>query len=368
MSNPCQMNNHPMRTHKPVYTILLHRKAWGKLITYQEHLISGGSAGANFSEQLSDKNLSNIPNESFLEALIRTKRPQVFAESAVSGDGTDWNPRELSILGDISIGLPVQIYDNGRHNSPKVHQEPFQANLIFTPGALLKNGRGQTPADWDEVIKERELDPAAYTRLYERRLLPALKYAVETAKQKGVEAFITIPGLGCGQFAGIFHHQLGPFLKDAIRTILETHGPELPDLKAVYYDPYRECENERHKFHGIDFLVRPLKQGNENKSQLCRPESYQEPGDDFSGCELTSIVAWDHVSWPGNDFYLGSRSTDDGVKAAATDSMYCITGIQGRYHPTSNKYQPPNGFRNWNAVIREKGLELRVINNIITYP
>ena len=56
-------------------------------------------------------------------------------------------------------------------------------------------------------------------------------------------------------------------------------------------------------------------------------------GDDFSGCILFSIVAWDHVSWPGNDYFGGSRSTDDGVKAAATDSMAVLTGIEGHYDP-----------------------------------
>ena len=347
---------------------MLHRKAWAKLIAYQENLVSGGEAGAYLSEQLSDKNLSKLPIESFLEVLIRTKRPQFFAESALSGGGSDWNPQELSILGDISIGLPVRVFDNGRHKSPEVHQEPFNANLIYTPGALLENGRGQTPADRDEIVRNDEIDPVAYNRLYERRLLPALKFANETAMQKGGQAFITIPGLGCGQFAGVFYHKLGPYLKDAIKTILEAHGPKLPHLKAVYYDPYRECENERHLIHGINFLVRPLTKGNETKPQLCSPVAYQEPGDDFSGCALTSIVAWDHVSWPGNDFYIGTRSTDDGVKAAATNSMYGMTGIQGSYDPICKQYRPPAGFSNWNAVILQKGIQLTVTNNLVIYP
>ena len=46
-------------------------------------------------------------------------------------------------------------------------------------------------------------------------------------------------------------------------------------------------------------------------------------------CELYSMVAWDHVSRPGNDFFGGARATDDGVKAAATDSMRTLTGIAG---------------------------------------
>lgn len=359
------MYNQQMGTKKPNYTILLSRETWDKLITYQEHLRSGGTAGTYLQRQIKDKDLSKLASETFLEALIRTKQPQIFAESTVSGDGSDWSLRELSILGDISIGLPVQVYDNGRHHSPEVHQDPLKANLIFTPGVLLRNDRGQTPADWDEVVQDRQIDPEAYNRIYERRLLPAFKFANDDARQKGAQAFITIPGLGCGQFSGDFHGQLGTYLKDALIHILKTHGADLPHLKAVYYDPYRECGNERHKIQGIDFLVRPLTKGNQNKPQLCQPETYQETGDDFSCCELTSIVAWDHVSWPGNDYYLGARSTDDGVKAAATDSMRGLTGIQGSYDPIRNQYQPPDGYRNWYAVVLQKGLQLCGHNNLM---
>ena len=68
------------------------------------------------------------------------------------------------------------------------------------------------------------------------------------------------------------------------------------------------------------------------------------------------MVAWDHVSWPGNDYWIGAasslaicdaftrgmhmmltmigpvrpgkRCTDDGVKAAATDTMRALTGVE----------------------------------------
>jgi len=66
---------------------------------------------------------------------------------------------------------------------------------------------------------------------------------------------------------------------------------------------------------------------------------------------LYSIVAWDHVSWPGNDFFVGSRATDDGVKAAATNSMSVLTGVKGEYDPTRGKYQPPQPYTNWGAYI-----------------
>jgi hypothetical protein len=48
--------------------------------------------------------------------LINTKRPQFFADKNVVGCGEDdWNPTELSILGDIGIAVSATVYDNGRH-------------------------------------------------------------------------------------------------------------------------------------------------------------------------------------------------------------------------------------------------------------
>ena len=99
------------------------------------------------------------------------------------------------------------------------------------------------------------------------------------------------------------------------------------------------------------------------------PIAYAEKGDDFSGCTLYSIVAWDHVSWPGNDFYAGSRATDDGVKAAATSSMSVLTGVEGRYDSTRGKYLPPQPYSTWGAVVdeRTRGGRLRLWNPLAVW-
>src|SRR5262249_41554965 len=148
-----------------------------------------------------------------------------------------------------------------------------------------------------------------------------------------------------------------------LERLLTDYGTSLPNLKAVYFDPYSECDNARREIHGISYMVRPLRApGNQGKSQLCRPAVYAERSDDFSDCTLYSIVAWDHVSWPGNDFFTGSRATDDGVKAAATSSMAAITGLEGQYDTARWKYQPPRPYRNWQEVVedgtRKRGLRL----------
>ncbi len=72
---------------------------------------------------------------------------------------------------------------------------------------------------------------------------------------------------------------------------------------------------------------------NQNKPQLCVPSHYAEEVDNYSDCLLFSVVAWDHVSWPGNDFYWGGRATDGGVKVAETSSMNVVTGVDGLYNP-----------------------------------
>lgn len=335
----------------PRYFILVPDETWARSCSYLESLRTDRvKPGARLRGRIKENDLNSMSERDLLGELFDTKSPQIFAESQVAGDGSDWNLDELGLLGDISVAAPVTVFDNGNHSRPTPHKSPFPATLIFTPGALLRNGRGLVPADWAEATKSDALSPEGYYGLYRRRLLPVLRY-INQASARPRSALVTVPGLGCGQFAGPFVGQLGLRLQAALERILAEHGASLPNLKAVYFDPYSECSNQRREINGVSLLTRPLTApGNERKSQLCRPADYAEAGDDFSDCSLFSVVAWDHVSWPGNDFFIGSRATDDGVKAAATSSMHAITGVQGNYVEALGKYQPPAPYRTWKVV------------------
>jgi hypothetical protein len=352
---------------KKPYTVLLNRLTYDKVQAYLEALQAGRCAGRFVQEQLRPKDISHITVEAFLEVLMRTKLPVIFAESVVAGDGSDWTPEELSILGDIGVATPVTVYDNGKHQHPMVHPSPFSATLLFIPGALLQSGGRQLPADWNEVVETKTLNSKAYQALYHRRLYPLFMYANNTVKQRGTYAFITIPGLGCGQFAGRFRGRLGEELKQALMTFLQQYGHEFSHIRGVYYDPYRECQNEHSTFHHITFLVRPLLQGNTEKPQLCPPHQYAEHDEQFEDCDLFSVVAWDHVSWPGNDFYGGARATDDGVKAAATNSMTVMTGVKGRYDARKCLYRQPAEYRSWEEVVIKNHIQLDVQGNLCVY-
>lgn len=332
------------------------------LLTKVEHYLNEISSGSKQFGQLLKHRLpeyrkvDELTPSTIIQYLLETKLPQIFAESAVIGDGTDWTLDELSILGDIGVFVDVEIFDNALHYDPVKHAEPIKGSLMFIPGALLRSSNG-VPADWTEITSYDDLNQHTYNQLYERRLLPLFLHANRVCEQRKQSAFITIPGIGCGQFSGPFHGRLGNKLKVAILTLLEKHASRLPNIHTVYFDPYSECANARYEIDHINYLIRPLNQGNHPLGQLCPPIAYEETGDDFSCCALFSVVAWDHVSWPGNDFYIGARMTDDGVKAAATDLMQRITGIAGVYDPQTNRYNPPKEYVNWEEVVIKNNLK-----------
>ena len=338
------------------YSIIVPRETLWKAQQYIEELASGTKKPGALLKRKLDQ-VDELTPHILLGLLFDTKPPKIFAESGIHGDGQDWNLDELGLLGDVSVAVPVTIYDDGKHENPSVHAEPFSGTLVYTPGALLENGFGNTPVDLLEVTNGDSFNDEGYYRLYLRRLLPVLRFINEDAAEPR-KAIVTVPGLGCGMFAGRFQGQLGSELATVLNRLLTVFGDELPNIKAVYFDPYNEHKNYRLEINGISFMIRPLTKGNANKPQLARPVDLQDLGDDFSNTKLYSIVAWDHVSWPGNDFYGGARKTDDGVKAAATDSMFRLTGVEGKYDPSLFKYQPPAPYAKWEQVVHQRQLRL----------
>lgn len=348
------------------YTSLMHPIAFAKVTSYLTQLRNGASPGARLKQRLQDKNLNELDDADLLDALVNTKLPQIFAESDVYGDGSDWTMQELGILGDLGIAVPVTVFDDGAHDEPRVHEDPIDATLLFTCGALLAGGRRAArgdrvyPADWNELVTDGEISAAAFNALYERRLTPLFYHANQVAARKGRSAVVTVPGLGCGQFAGPFRGSLEVLLHDALLSIIEEHASKWPAIRLIRFSGPGCPENICNQVDHISYRMRRFLFDGSTPSQLCHPKQYEEHDDDFSDCDLFSLVAWDHVSWPGNDFYIGNRATDDGVKAAATNAIGIITGHVGRYDDAVFKYHPPEPWSVWEEVVRENNLSIRV--------
>lgn len=316
------------------------------------------------SQSIISQLLQNMKPIDLVRALVQTKVPKIPAERGATGEGIDWTCQELSILGDVSVAVPVTIFDDGSHVNPMLHSRPFSGTLIYTSGALL--APAQRAGDWAEVVGDSaRLSTERFCRLYERRLAPCFQYANDAASSNGNLALITVPGLGCGHAAGPFQGSLGRLLGVALEKILISRGGEWGHIKAVYYDYAEEEEGvvERKRINGIEYIIQPSRVGgSECRQQLCVPQSYESAfgaaRDDLAGCELFSLAAWDPASWPGDESWLGSRASDASAKASASDSMYRITGVQGSYDASSTMYLPPAPYRDWNAVIEERGVVL----------
>uniref|UniRef100_A0A8D8Y8X8 Macrodomain effector MavL domain-containing protein n=1 Tax=Cacopsylla melanoneura TaxID=428564 RepID=A0A8D8Y8X8_9HEMI len=353
------------------YTIVLSETSLDKIISFKNDLLSEKLvAGAYLKKSLDTfskqgVSLEQMSNEQFIDLLLSTKLPKVFG-SSIKCDGTDWTRTELLVLGDVNIAMPVEIYDNGvwvlSDGHFRTHDPPLQGELLFTPGPLLRGKKMKLPPDLEEISTGASIDQNKYNSMIDRRMTPLLYHANDKAKKEKVSALITIPGVGCGVFAGKYKGQMGERLNKALQYIVTNHAIHWTHISCIYYDPFEECKNEQVVVHSVNYRVRPRKY-NPDRSQLMDPKQYQEPGDDFSKCKLFKIVAWDHVSFPGNNFFeKNSRRTDDGVSAAATNSMEVITGVKGNY--VRGKYLPPRGKTEWKQVVQENQITLRAKGNV----
>lgn len=300
----------------------------------------------------------NLDKKSLIrfQQLLNTKRPQIFAESQIVGNGVDWNNDELSILGDVSVCIDVTVYDDGNHITPKVHDKTFEATLMYVPGVILANNG---LSDYQEVVNHGKLDYNKFRDIYIRRLVPVLKYANDHALGLNKKALITMPAIGCGVFSGNFGKDtLKDMLVNVMKHILSNYMFE--NIEAIIFDPFISLKfnkNESYEFNHTKFMIKPSILGG-NKQQLANPNTMINS----DHCRLYSIVAWDHVAWPGNDFYIDSRMTDDGVKSAATNMMFKITNIKGDYDKRYFKYLPPRNFFTWEDVVKHYKLSLNCKN------
>lgn len=352
----------------PAYDIVISEETLRNILLYKADLAAGGKPGDRMKKALEETGTAPgaMTTEDFIQALLATKQPMIFAESQIRGDGTDWTHRELALLGDINVTMDAKAFDNGTWKPTDknfaTHSPPLDVKLMFTPGALLGVNKafGQSP-DYEEVVVNGRIDQEKYNALVERRLLPLLAHANACAEADGKDAVITLPGIGCGAFAGELRGQMGGHLNIALQAMLEKNKGNLKHIALIYFDPFGECSMSQKAFGDTLYRVRPALQ-NKHKPQLLSPQDYAEKGDDFSRAKLYKLVAWDHASWPGNDFFGNSRSTDDGVSAAATNSMEVLTGIRGAY--ADGRYNPPQGYDSWEEVVERNDIRLSAQGNV----
>lgn len=285
--------------------------------------------------------------ESIVQALLNSKDRLFFAES---GNISGWSFQEQRILGGISVVMKVQVFDDGTWYQPIPHNPPFEATLLFCPGPLL----ARTDCwDYNFIVSNRNIKEENYRLVLEERILPLLLYVQETAEEP---AIITIPGLGCGMFAGIFQGWIDRLFIDTLRSILADNSERLSKIALVYHYAFGPEDPELRYEEDISNTMKFVQWRN-GPPLLSAPEAIERT---LSEAPLYKVVAWDHFSWPGNDFFANARQTDDGVSSAATSSMQELIpkpkDWEYRYVPERAKFLPYHQGRErlWRQVAPEQ--------------
>lgn len=362
---------------------------------------------------------NTLTTEEFLEVLIRTKKSHYIpgeSSNACHGDGSDWNQEELTLLNGVLPAIPCQAFDDGAWLAPNIFSEPLDISLLFASGVMLLPHN----PDFKIAIKEGALNKQAYKGLYIERLLPLLLYANATSGPEG--AFVSFPGIGCGQFAGRYVFiskkdntpthgwiyaktgvpadmpdedvipnpnaiSLSAYFGDVLQEILTEYASLLPNIKGVYYGDAKKESTVSIPGSNMDFICNHRLEADGLTPHPGHQAQFTRAGDfgvKYKNCKQYCFVAADLVSYPGNDFLgartkspktntirflKGARRTDEGVKGAATNVLKAITGMNGQYNPgfeaTKPEYTAPYIYQSWDECITENRIRLKVVGRLM---
>lgn len=334
---------------QPKYKVLIHENSIRKIEEYKSELvknikISGNSLRSKLKDLFTGKTLDSLTTVQFVDVLLAIKIPQVFSEIQYFSSDACWSSEEARLLGDMSIVMPVKVFDNGKKVAPEVYDTPFDAHLMYTPGAFLLKLCG---VDYAEVSVNDEFDDEKFFKLYERRLLPPLRFANDEAGLKGTKAIVTIPEMGVGFVDETISVMIIKF-NQILKKLLKKYAAQLPNISLVYYGQRfypEQPENEVDNIGGIKYM-RVSFTAKKYLNFLEYPEKF---GKEYKDHVLFAFADGDPLSFPGNFFFdNNARATDEGIKAASTSSMTSLLGVEGEYDKQLMKYLPLS--ESWNDI------------------
>lgn len=284
--------------------------------------------------------------------LYLSKVPMVFAEKLKVEDhliykqNSSWSHEVASLLEGISPVIDCQQYHNGvfdyAGNAYAINfDEPKPVKLLYVAGVCFKGEYGESSEAYKKIVVDGNFQHRAYINEVKRRLLPLIQY-IDLTHQGDKKILLKVPGISCGVFAGDFKNgqvQKGLFM--AIKEILSENV--FQNIGACVLDVYKKntlLNNEEGKhseqINGIDFIAyesQVYNQGKIPQQQIHIGSDASVYDEKFSDYESCCFVAGDHFSLPGNDYYRGSPTTNDGNWANATDLVAQVIGVEQIFVP-----------------------------------
>jgi hypothetical protein len=337
------------------FTFVLSQETTDWVTQYLDDLKNEqASPGTHLGKILENQDLTTMTPAQLIRCILNTKQPKAFAEEVLkskdSRSKSCYTDLELRILARIGTVTPTYVRNDGGHyNSFKNHDTELPCYMGVVSAPLFTQDGGSL----DDALLEHahKINIDLYNQEIEQRLLPVLIQMNQQAESNGDLLSVTIPGLGCGLFAGPLSGKSEIFtsLQNALKQLLEKHGSQLGNIKEIYFDTFAMIFDQptSTKIYEIDFVC----VSSSNTSYSTRRQLAKAP----EKLTLATIVAGDLLSWVGNDMWVDSRATDEGVKCGSSLALVqiaCAHGIdfhQFQYNETLGKYEPAN-HEGWNNL------------------
>lgn len=307
--------------------------------------------GSRLYEVLKDSNINELSVTEFVDALLKTTRPLLFAEKLehAKGDGSDWTQQEISLLGRIGrVVRDVTVYSSRSYNprADDIFVIQPTSTLLFVNGALLVGCK----ADFDRVVTNEHVDKIKFEKFLEENLLPSLLFANADAGKDG--AVVTLPVMGGGEFAGgknaALSREINACYQEVVSRLLEKHKKDLVNVKAVVITGINDSKK-------IPKNGGPVVYTTTDSIGLAPGTKYKE----LEKLKVYTGIAGDHLSFPGNDGYVGSPSTHEGGCCTRTNVYTKITGEDGVYDNKIMVYKPGSEkYKKWINVCDDNKITL----------
>ncbi|WP_152571645.1 hypothetical protein [Legionella norrlandica] len=373
-------------------------KPGNRLLAEINYFLAEGKTEYDPDKPLTSQDLAQLRKLSpaeFMQLVMNTRLPKIFAESqATIGEGKMWNKDEYEILGNIcSVLRGVEVYDNGKYGATgtgdgRYKDNPPKINLLCIPGAILQP---PNTMDREKILSQADgrdvLDERKFKDFYKDRLRTVFQEANDQAKEKGKKAFITVPGIGNGAFAGEFRGQTIGLLNDTLKELLE-ENPQWKNIGGIWLDGYSSTVCQDNQIGDTKLRVRNTGSGSNGShvlqsgkpysdlGQMSKAEDFAESPEEaieFANCERFKIFAWDHFSYEGNDWVGGSRMTDE-ANMAACNGLGVMSGFPGQYRNENPEidgppkaYYPPEGYRTWEQLFYSNNLKQSIADRLFVF-